>query len=69
MFANYSFDVKNIGIWAPAFFKHNNSVIATVEGRGEASFDIPFMIHFMVHKWDVKTKGQVISKVNFKVFI
>jgi hypothetical protein len=30
MFVDYSFDVKNIDIWAPAFFKHNNSIIATV---------------------------------------
>ena len=28
--ANDSFEVKNIEIWAPTFFKHNNSVIATV---------------------------------------
>ena len=28
MVADYSFDVKNIDIWAPAFFKHNNSFIA-----------------------------------------
>ena len=26
-----SFDVKNIDIWAPAFFRHNNSFIATVK--------------------------------------
>ena len=30
MDADYSFDVKNIEIWAPAFFKHNNSFIAAV---------------------------------------
>ena len=30
MGADYSFEVKNIEIWAPAFFKHNNSFIATV---------------------------------------
>ena len=29
MGANYSFEVKNFEIWAPAFFKHN-SFIATV---------------------------------------
>jgi hypothetical protein len=28
--ANYSYEVKNSEIWAPAFFKHNNSFIATV---------------------------------------
>ncbi len=30
MGADYSFEVKNIEIWAPAFFKHNNSFVATV---------------------------------------
>ena len=30
MVADYSFYVKNIDIWALAFFKHNNSFIATV---------------------------------------
>ena len=30
MFADYSFDVKSIDNWAPPFFKHNNSIIATV---------------------------------------
>ena len=30
MGANYSFEVKNIDIWAPTFFNHNNSYIATV---------------------------------------
>ena len=30
MVADYSFDVKNIDICAPTFFKHNNSFIATV---------------------------------------
>ena len=33
MVADYSFDVKNIDIWAPAFCKHNNSFIATVCGK------------------------------------
>ena len=31
MAADYSFEVKNIDIWVPAFFKHNNSFIATVD--------------------------------------
>ena len=30
MCADYSFEVKNIEIWVPAFFKHNNSSLATV---------------------------------------
>ena len=30
MAPDYSFDVKNICIWAAAIFKHNNSFIATV---------------------------------------
>ena len=28
--ANFSFEVKIIEIWMPAFFKHNNSSVATV---------------------------------------
>ena len=31
MGADYSFEVKNIEIWVPAFFKHNNSSVATVQ--------------------------------------
>jgi hypothetical protein len=30
MGADYSFEVKNIEIWAPAFFKHKQSFVATV---------------------------------------
>ena len=30
MVADYLFDVKIFDIWAPPFFKHNNSIIATV---------------------------------------
>ena len=30
---DYSFDMKNIDIWAPKFFKNNNSFIATVEAK------------------------------------
>ena len=30
MGADYSFEVKNIEIWASAFFKHDNSFVATV---------------------------------------
>ena len=30
MGADYSFEVKNIEIWVPAFFKNNNSSVATV---------------------------------------
>ena len=33
MSADYSFEVKNIEIWVPAFFKQNNSSVATVNGR------------------------------------
>ena len=33
MVADYSFDMKNIDVWAPTFFKHNNSFIATVSFR------------------------------------
>ena len=29
--ADYSYEVKNNEIWEPAFFKHNNSFLATVD--------------------------------------
>jgi hypothetical protein len=29
MVAHYSFDVKNIDTWVPAFSRHNNSFVAT----------------------------------------
>ena len=31
--ADYLYEVKNSEIWAPTFFKHNNSFIATVEAK------------------------------------
>ena len=31
MAADYLFEVKNIEIWAPTFFKRNNSSVATVD--------------------------------------
>ena len=34
MGADYSFEVKNIEIRVPSFFKHNDSSVATVENRG-----------------------------------
>ena len=33
MGANNSFEVKNIEIWVAAFFKHNNSYVATMYVR------------------------------------
>ena len=33
MGADYSFEMKNIEILAPIFFKHNNSCIATVDTK------------------------------------
>ena len=35
MGADYSFEVKIIEIWVPAFFKHNNSSLATVVNKGQ----------------------------------
>ena len=34
MGADYSFEVKNIEICVPAFFKHNNSSVAAVFTNG-----------------------------------
>ena len=33
MGVDYSFEVKNIEIWVPAFYKHNNSSAATVRSK------------------------------------
>ena len=33
MGANYSFEVENIEIWVPAFFKHNDLSVATVRAK------------------------------------
>ena len=33
MGANNSFEVKNVEIWLPAFFKHNNSYRATMRAQ------------------------------------
>ena len=35
MGADFSFDVKNIEIWAPTFFNHNNLFVATMCNFGE----------------------------------
>ena len=50
MVADYSFDVKNIDIWAPAFFKHINSFIATVVAGSDASdpHDLYFVLCSLV---------------------
>ena len=50
MDADYSFDVKNIDIWAPAFFKDDNLFIATVsfactsKGQRAEKFSAPLWI-------------------------
>jgi hypothetical protein len=40
--ADYSFEDKNIEFWVPAFFQHNNSSIATMNGVEPARFDVWF---------------------------
>ena len=56
MVANYSFDVKNIDIWAHAFFKHNNSFIDTVWAYITANVTIRFnsepCISVQIRVWD-----------------
>ena len=46
MGANYSFEKKNIEIWAPAFFKHNSSFIATVK-----NFDVKIRDTYWFFVW------------------
>ena len=44
MGANYSFEVKNIEIGALAFFKHNNSFMATVKAKVKRPFPKAFKL-------------------------
>ena len=49
MVVDYSFDVQNIDICAPAFFKYNNSFIATVT-NGYRSISYGFIVeHRVIH--------------------
>jgi hypothetical protein len=63
MVTDYLFDVKNIDILAPAFFKHNNSFIATSEGIAHQFLGMmtaftnasdPELLYS--HCWQVKTR-------------
>ena len=45
MGADYSFELTNIEIWAPAFFKHNYSSVATMECETKcAAYNLQIMI-------------------------
>ena len=49
MGADYSFEVKDIEIWVPEFFKHNNSSVASVYyARAAASCSASRAYHEMV---------------------
>ena len=50
MFADYSFEVKNIEIWAPTFFKHNNSFVATVTCH-QTMWQKPCLLTGLLKKW------------------
>jgi hypothetical protein len=39
MGADYSFEVKDIEMWVPAFFKHDNSSVATMRGLAYSSLN------------------------------
>ena len=43
-----SYEVKNSEIWAPAFFKHNNSFIATVKSTHPVNWDRRHLSFFSV---------------------
>ena len=51
MCANYLFEVKNIEIWTPAFFKHNKSFVATVWMERHEKENISNGLSF--HVWKV----------------
>ena len=48
MGADHSFEVKNIKIWVPAFFKHNNSAVATLRKWFGLQDKINFGLHHLI---------------------
>ena len=49
--ANYSFEIKNIEIWEPAFFKYNNSSIATVHLKALDLVQVQDLYHNNPPRW------------------
>ena len=61
MGADYSFKVKNIEIWEPAFLKHNNSSVATV---GDKSPIVLLLPQIWIVNYYVKCSSDKLSNVN-----
>ena len=49
------FDVKNIDIWVPAYFKHNNLFTATVAGQQDSGPQANFPYHYLQHQDEAST--------------
>ena len=63
MGADHSYEVKNSEIWAPTFFKHNNSFIATViPSCAHIPFSNNVFCELMLKKWP-NTLNQNCQKV------
>ena len=72
MGADYSFEVKNIEIWVPAFFKHDNSSVATVTSKCQIEaqktmqelssfFDKYLFVHIKIRKISWFVVSELIS--------
>ena len=72
MVANYSFDVKNIDIWVPTFFKHNNSFISTVlqpmELR-EVSEKLKSMEQLSLNNGNGQSYGYIVYRKKYRIYI
>ena len=59
--AEYSFGVKNIEIWVPAFFKHNNSSVATV-------VYLSLLVYLRPKSTYLEWKTSDIRRIDFSIF-
>ena len=70
MGADYSFEEKNIEIWAPAFFKHNNSFVTTVAAIDtESLFSLILSIFFIQSNIATVYNSFCIKKSSFSIKI
>ena len=60
--ADYSYEVKNSDIWAPAFFKHNNSFIAAMHPAKFAKIWI-FLLFTLTFCWVIRTQPISVLKL------
>ena len=69
MGADYSFEVKNIEIWMPAFFKHNDSSVATVTSL---QVELALIVHLQIYERGfehINISGYIGDKIGFKIVL